>query len=85
MLSRLIDAPRRGAMGVLDWVNDNPLSTAGVTMAAIAGLYLGVVIQGQLSAGPQSSPASLIWSVLSNRPAYPLAIVIGIGSVVYRR
>jgi hypothetical protein len=81
VLSRMVSVPRRASIGVLDWINDNPLPTAGVTMAAIAGGYLIVLIQRAASKAGTSVghlDPGIVLAIVRSRPAYVLAIVVGI-------
>jgi hypothetical protein len=81
MLSLMVSVPRRASMEALDWINDNPLPTAGVTMAAIAGGYLIVLIQRAASRAGTSVghlDSGVVLTIVRSRPAYMLAIIVGI-------
>jgi hypothetical protein len=80
-LSRMVSVPRRASMDALDWINDNPLPTAGGTMAAIAGSYLIVLIERAASTAGTSVgylDSGVVLAIVRSRPAYVLAIVVGI-------
>ncbi len=81
MLSRMATLPRRSVVRALQWINDNPLTTAGLTMAAVASSYLLVLIQGAATEASTNvvNLAPLTLSVVGDRPAYLLAIVVGVG------
>lgn len=87
MLSRMVSLPRRVSTETLEWVNDNPLPVAGVTMAVLAGGYLFVLI---LSAADRTNTTvvtldpSLMVAIVGDRPAYLLAIVVGVGMLLWR-
>ncbi len=87
MLSRMISLPRRAITRALQWINDNPLPTAGVTMAAVSAGYLLVVLQNTVTSDTASTTLepTFMLSVASERPAYLLAIVVGIGTLVLWR
>ncbi|RRJ32054.1 hypothetical protein [Halocatena pleomorpha] len=86
MRSRMTTLSRQSIEGVLDWINDNPLMAAGVTMATVATVYLLVLIQGAATETGTDigglAPVTL--SVISARPVYLLAIVVGVGPLVWR-
>lgn len=81
MISRMATLPRRSVVRALQWINDNPLTTAGLTMAILASGYLIVLIQGAATEASADiiNLAPLTLSIVSDRPAYLLAIVVGVG------
>lgn len=84
MRSRMMTVSQQSIESVLKWINDNPLTAAGVTMATVATVYLIVLIQGAASeAGDAGSLAPLTLSIVSARPAYLVAIVVGVGPLVW--
>lgn len=86
MLSRMTTRSRRSVARVLQWINDNPLTTAGITMATLASGYLTALIRGAATEASADvvNLAPLTLSVVSDRPAYLLAIVVGVGTLVWR-
>lgn len=88
MLSQMVSLPRRASAGALQWINDNPLPTAGFTMAAISSGYLLVLVHNAaIKAGTTvvNLDPSRILAIASERPAYLLAIVVGMGVLVLWR
>lgn len=88
MRSQMTTFSQQSIESVLKWINDNPLITAGLTMAMIASVYLIVLIQGaatETGTGTDvASLAPLTLSVLSARPVYLLAIIVGVGPLLWR-
>ncbi|UPM43831.1 hypothetical protein [Halocatena salina] len=86
MRSQITAVSQQSVESVLDWINDNPLMAAGVTMATIATVYLLVLIQGAATeAGTDvGGIAPLTLSIVTARPAYLLAIIVGVGPLVWR-
>lgn len=88
MLSRMISLPRRASAGVLHWINDNPLPTAGFTMAALSSGYLVVLVHSAATKADTTvinlKPTRIL-AIAGNRPAYLLAIIVGVGVLVLWR
>jgi hypothetical protein len=83
-LSRvLLWAPRRLAL----WVGSNPLRAAG----GLGALVAGWVILASLSPGlgPTADLAGVtgerLWRFARARPAYPAAVLVGLGSLLLLR
>ena len=83
-LSRvLLWAPRRLAL----WVGANPLRAAG----GLGALVAGWVILGSLSPGLGATAdfagvtGERLWRFARARPAYPAAVLVGLGSLLLLR
>jgi hypothetical protein len=80
-LSRMASLPRRVSTDALNWINDNPLPTAGITMAAIASGYLIVLVEHAADKAGTSVgrlDSAVVMAIVSARPAYVLAVIVGI-------
>lgn len=80
-LTRIASLPRRASMDALDWINDNPLPTAGATMAALSASYLIVLVQSAANkAGTTVGhlDSAVVLDIARTRPVYVLAIIVGI-------
>lgn len=81
-LSRIASLPRRVTTNALDWINANPLPTAGATMAALSGGYLVVLVRSAANrAGTTVGHlnSTVVLDITRTRPVYVLAIIVGIG------
>lgn len=77
----VISVSRRVSTDALDWINDNPLPTAGATMAALSAGYLIVLLENAANkAGTAIGylDTSVVLAIIRSRPAYVLAFIVGI-------
>lgn len=97
-LSRLAALPRRATVGLLAWVSDNPLRVSGAAMAVAAAARLADLLAAALGAAGigaagggsglmlalASDPAAVAVAaaVATGRPAYVLAVVVGVAVFV---
>lgn len=77
----VISLSRRMSTDALDWINDNPLPTAGATMAVLSGGYLIVLLENAANrAGTAIGylDSTVVLSIIRSRPTYVLAFIAGI-------
>lgn len=77
----MISLSHRVGTDALDWINDNPLPTAGIMMAAIASGYLIVLIENAANKAGTSVgnlDSAVVLTIIRSRPAYVLAVIVGI-------
>lgn len=77
----VITVSRRVSTDALDWINDNPLPTAGATMAAISAGYLIMLLDNAANRAETTIgylDPTVVLSILRERPTYVLAFIVGV-------
>lgn len=79
--------PGRVVGRALAWVSDRPLVVSGAVMAAAAMTVLAVRVRTLSEPGTtlRTLPLAIVGEVLLAHPAYAVAVVVGVGAVVFWR
>ena len=79
--------PGRFVGGVLAWMSDRPLVVSGAVMAVAATTVLAMRLRTLSEPGTtlQTVPPALVAQVLLAHPAYAVAVLVGVGAVVFWR
>jgi hypothetical protein len=74
-------------MNPVAWLSDNPLVVSGAVMAAAAMAVLAMRVERAVAPGVtlETLPPAVLADVLAASPAYAVAVVVGVGAVVFWR
>ena len=83
LVGLLLRGPRRLAL----WAGANPVRTAGGLGALLAGGVILASLSPGVGVAPDLTGVTLerLWRFSQSHPAYPAAVVVGLGSLLFMR